>query len=110
MWVCGTGFVTGRAMAAWCALNWGGDEGCWFEGAVVVEEFWDIAVVDVGVCWEVVLVEQVVESCLPHPCDPGGTKGTDASVPLCSDFKEGKLAGGRRALGTFPNDCIPCLI
>lgn len=55
------------------------------------------------------LVDDVVESCLPHPCAPGGTKGTAASVPLCSDFKEGKLAGALRALGTFPNDCIPCL-
>lgn len=60
--------------------------------------------------------EEVVEaavvgcpSCLPHPGAPGGTNGTAASLPLCSDFKEGRFAGGRRALGTFPNDCIPCL-
>jgi hypothetical protein len=57
---------------------------------------------------EVVEVEDV-DSCFPHPGPPGGTKGTDASVPLCSDFKEGKFAGALRALGTFPKLCMPCL-
>lgn len=108
LWVWGTGFVTGRAMAAWWALNCGGDKACWFDGIVV--EFWEVVVVAVGVCWEVVVVDDGVDSCLPHPWAPGGTNGTAVSVPLCSDFKEGKLAGGRRALGTFPNDCIPCLM
>lgn len=50
-----------------------------------------------------------VESCFPHPGPPGGTNGMDASGPLCSDFKEGKFAGARRALGTFPKLCMPCL-
>lgn len=33
-----------------------------------------------------------------------GSVGVDVSA-----FKDGKLAGGRRADGTFPKLCIPCL-
>lgn len=54
-------------------------------------------------------VEGVVESCFPHPGPPEGTKDTAASVPLCSDFIEGRLAGGRLALGTLPRLCMPYL-
>lgn len=50
-----------------------------------------------------------VVSCLAHPGPPEGTKDTAESFPLCSDFKEGRLAGGRRALGTLPRLCMPCL-
>lgn len=33
---------------------------------------------------------------------PAGTKLMVGSFPLCSAFKLGKLAGARRAVGTFP--------
>lgn len=58
-------------------------------------------------CCEAAVVEG---SCLPHPGAPGGTRGTAASVPLCSAFRDGRLAGARRAFGTFPSNCIPCLM
>lgn len=38
------------------------------------------------------------------PQDADGSVGVDVSA-----FKDGKLAGGRRADGTFPKLCIPCL-
>lgn len=63
-----------------------------------------------GVDDGVVAVEvDVFASCLPHPGPPEGTKDTAASLPLCSDFSDGRLAGGLRALGTLPRLCIPCL-
>lgn len=43
------------------------------------------------------------------PC-PLGTKLMVGSLPLCSAFKLGKLAGARLAVGTFPRDCNPCLV
>lgn len=45
----------------------------------------------------------------PHPAPPVGTKLTAGSLPLLSDFKLGKLAGGLLAEGTLPKLCIPCL-
>lgn len=47
-------------------------------------------------------------SCLPHPGPPAGTRETAASLPLCSDFSEGKFTGPLRA-GTRPKLCMPCL-
>ena len=44
-----------------------------------------------------------------QPLPPLGTKLTAGSPLLVSLFKLGKLAGGRRAEGTFPKLCIPCL-
>ena len=44
-----------------------------------------------------------------QPLPPLGTRLTAGSLLLCSLFKLGKLAGGRRADGTFPKLCIPCL-
>ena len=38
-----------------------------------------------------------------------GTRLTAGSVLLVSLFKLGRLAGARRAEGTFPKLCIPCL-
>lgn len=65
-----------------------------------------------GVEWgcEVVVAGPVVSpGLLPHPVPPLGTKLTAGSLPLCSLFKLGKFAGGRRAEGTFPKHCMPCL-
>ena len=39
-----------------------------------------------------------------------GTRLTVGSLPLCSAFKLGRLAGARLAVGTFPSDCNPCLV
>lgn len=44
-----------------------------------------------------------------HPLPPLGTRLTAGSLLLYSLFKLGKLAGGRRAEGTFPKLCMPCL-
>lgn len=44
-----------------------------------------------------------------QPLPPLGTRLTAGSLLLCSLFKLGKLAGGRRAEGTFPKLCIPYL-
>lgn len=55
-------------------------------------------------------------SALP-PQDPGASLAgvevdefvTAAAGVRVSAFNDGKLAGGRRAEGTFPKLCIPCL-
>lgn len=62
----------------------------------------DVAVLVVCVGDELSLV-------LAQPLPPLGTRLTAGSLPVCSLFKLGKLAGGRRAEGTFPKLCIPCL-
>lgn len=57
----------------------------------------------------VVLVVGVAGSLVvAQPLPPLGTRLTAGSLPLCSLFTLGRLAGGRRA-GTFPKLCIPCL-
>lgn len=58
----------------------------------------------------VVVVVVVVDSLVvAQPLPPLGTRLTAGSLLLCSLFKLGRLAGGRRAEGTFPRLCIPCL-
>lgn len=91
--------VTGKAMAAWCAVN-----GIFAGEGLLALQFVVVEVVEGGA-----EVEGVAESCFPHPGPPEGTKDTAASVPLCSDFIEGRLAGGRLALGTLPRLCMPYL-
>lgn len=46
----------------------------------------------------------------PHPAAPAGTRLTAGSFPLFSDFKLGRFAGGRRAVGTLPKLCMPFLV
>lgn len=60
----------------------------------------------------VVVVVLVLGDCslvVAQPLPPLGTRLTAGSLLLYSLFKLGKLAGGRRAEGTFPKLCIPCL-
>lgn len=58
-----------------------------------------------------VLVVGVAESLVvAQPLPPLGTRLTAGSLPLCSLFRLGRLAGGRRAEGTFPKLCIPCFL
>lgn len=74
-----------------------------------VEEF-AVDVSDAVTVVVVVAVVVVVDSLVvAQPLPPLGTRLTAGSLLLCSLFKLGKLAGGRRAEGTFPRLCIPCL-
>lgn len=57
----------------------------------------------------VVVVVDVESLVVAQPLPPLGTRLTAGSLLLCSLFKLGRLAGGRRAEGTFPRLCIPCL-
>jgi hypothetical protein len=45
---------------------------------------------------------------LAQPEPPVGTSTTVGSFPPFSDFTLGKLAGARRAVGTFPRLWRPC--
>lgn len=57
----------------------------------------------------VVVVDDVESLVVAQPLPPLGTRLTAGSLLLVSLFKLGRLAGGRRAEGTFPRLCIPCL-
>lgn len=57
----------------------------------------------------VLVVDEAGSLVVAQPLPPLGTKLTAGSPLLVSLFKLGKLAGGRRAEGTFPKLCIPCL-
>lgn len=57
----------------------------------------------------VVVVDDVESLVVAQPLPPLGTRLTAGSLLLVSLFRLGRLAGGRRAEGTFPRLCIPCL-
>lgn len=57
----------------------------------------------------VVVVDGVESLVVAQPLPPLGTRLTAGSLLLVSLFRLGRLAGGRRAEGTFPRLCIPCL-
>lgn len=57
----------------------------------------------------VVLVVGADSLVVAQPLPPLGTRLTAGSLLLVSLLKLGRLAGGRRAEGTFPKLCIPCL-
>ena len=44
-----------------------------------------------------------------HPEPPEGTSTTVGSFPPFSAFTLGRVAGARRAVGTLPRLCNPCL-
>lgn len=71
-------------------------------GVLLLEAAGWLALVAVG-------PEPLSPGLLPHPVPPVGTRLTAGSLPLCSDFKLGRLAGGRRAYGNLPRFCMPCL-
>lgn len=77
---------------------------CTVVGLEVVTFEFVVVEIDPGI-----FVEGEFWSCFPHPAPPEGTRETAASLPVCSDFREGRLAGGRRAVGTLPKLCMPCL-
>lgn len=77
---------------------------CAVEETVVVLSNDEVATVVV-----VVVVDDVESLVVAQPLPPLGTRLTAGSLLLVSLFKLGKLAGGRRAEGTFPRLCIPCL-
>lgn len=93
-----------------------GSRGCSDDVAVVPvthcagEEFEAVVSGEVVVVVVVIVVVVVVVSLVvAQPLPPLGTRLTAGSLLLCSLFKLGRLAGGRRAEGTFPRLCIPCL-
>jgi hypothetical protein len=78
-------------------------------GHCAVEETVVVLSNEVATVVVVVVVDDVESLVVAQPLPPLGTRLTAGSLLLVSLFKLGKLAGGRRAEGTFPRLCIPCL-